>query len=747
MSLRSSLRSCLSLLVLTSAALAAPDRTFSTTPLMSNETRTLVQMLEYFHYNKDAIANTDYPQLVTEYMADLDPQHLFFTAADENTLRLQYGPRLSTDLSYLGNIDTAFTIFRLYEQRVQSRTEWLVAQLDHAIDFGTKDTYLPDRTKSPWPANAAASDALWTQRLKYELLPQLLDGKSIDEAKKTVRKRHERILKNIAEIEPYEIQETFLSSLTKMYDPHSSYFSHETLEDFSIQMRLSLIGIGAVLGTDDDGYCVVREVKLGSPADLSGQIKVNDKITTVRQSGEEPVDIVGMKLRRIVEMIRGHKGTKVILTVQHHDAVTAQTQTKDVTIVRDVIHLDEARASATIYDVPADDGTVTPVGVITLNSFYGIADDGADTAGTQSVTSKDVAELLGKLKQADIKALVIDLRRNGGGALSEAINLTGLFIGQGPVVQVRDYAGRIQVDSDPGDHLTYSGPLALLTSRFSASASEIFAGALQNYGRAIIVGDSTTHGKGTVQVVLDMKNYMPRLSPGSTIKAGAAKLTIQKYYLPNGSSTQNKGVVPDIPLPSIDDFLPVGEATLPHALMWDEIRSAPFDGKPLSKAFVEPLAAASHDRQQALEEFGLLTQSVNRFKEQVERKVVSLNLEERQAQKKSDTEFKKKMDTELARLARQEFAKREIKLDAVLAAEKANPKPAAAAKPPEEGDTDAIDAEAAAKLDIHLRETLRVVVDAAKLAKDPQYWANGNAPLAPAAASVTQAPAVTPTRG
>ena len=708
MSLRSSLRSCLSLLVLTSAALAAPDRTFSTTPLMSNETRTLVQMLEYFHYNKDAIANTDYPQLVTEYMADLDPQHLFFTAADENTLRLQYGPRLSTDLSYLGNIDTAFTIFRLYEQRVQSRTEWLFAQLDHAIDFGTKDTYLPDRTKSPWPANAAASDALWTQRLKYELLPQLLDGKSIDEAKKTVRKRHERILKNIAEIEPYEIQETFLSSLTKMYDPHSSYFSHETLEDFSIQMRLSLIGIGAVLGTDDDGYCVVREVKLGSPADLSGQIKVNDKITTVRQSGEEPVDIVGMKLRRIVEMIRGHKGTKVILTVQHHDAVTAQTQTKDVTIVRDVIH---------------------------------------DTAGTQSVTSKDGAELLGKLKPADIKALVIDLRRNGGGALSEAINLTGLFIGQGPVVQVRDYAGRIQVDSDPGDHLTYSGPLALLTSRFSASASEIFAGALQNYGRAIIVGDSTTHGKGTVQVVLDMKNYMPRLSPGSTIKAGAAKLTIQKYYLPNGSSTQNKGVVPDIPLPSIDDFLPVGEATLPHALMWDEIRSAPFDGKPLSKAFVEPLAAASHDRQQALEEFGLLTQSVNRFKEQVERKVVSLNLEERQAQKKSDTEFKKKMDTELARLARQEFAKREIKLDAVLAAEKANPKPAAAAKPPEEGDTDAIDAEAAAKLDIHLRETLRVVVDAAKLAKDPQYWANGNAPLAPAAASVTQAPAVTPTRG
>ncbi len=725
-------RTFLGLLLLVSVALAAPDHTYSTTPLMSNETRTLLQMLEYFHYNKDAVNNTDYQQLVTEYMGDLDPQHLFFTAADETTLRAQYGPRLNTDLAYLGNIDAAFTIFRLYEQRVQSRINWLFAQLDHDIDFKSRDTYLPDRSKSPWPADVAAADTLWTARLKYLLLPSLLDGKSLKEAKSITRKRHERILKNISDIEPYEIQETFLSSLTKMYDPHSSYFSKETLDDFSIQMRLSLVGIGAVLGLDDDGYCVVREVKAGSPADLSGQIKVNDKITTVQQTGSDPVDIVGMKLRHIVEMIRGHKGTKVILTLQTHDAVASASQTKTVTLIRDVIHLDEARASAAIYDVPAGDGTV-PVGVITLNSFYGIADDGADTADTQSMASKDVAELLGKLKKENVQALVIDLRRNGGGSLPEAINLTGLFIGQGPVVQVRDYAGRIQVDSDTSNHLTYSGPLALLTSRFSASASEIFAGALQNYGRAIIVGDSMTHGKGTVQAVLDMKNYMPRLSPVSTEKSGAAKLTIQKYYLPNGSSTQNKGVVPDIALPSIDDYLPVGEASLPHALVWDEIRSAPFVGKPLDRAFVQPLAQASHERQQALEEFQYLQQSVNRFKEQVEHKTVSLNLEERQVQKKSDTEFKKKMDADFARLAKKDFAKREVKLDAVIAAEKASPKSAAATPPaPEDGDTDALDSETAAKLDIHLRETLRVVIDAAKLAKDPQYWANGTAPLAPA---------------
>ncbi|MFI5335224.1 MAG: carboxy terminal-processing peptidase [Opitutales bacterium] len=724
------LRPLLGLLVLVTVAAAAPDRNYSTTPLMSNETHTLVQMLEYYHYNKEAVNHTDYAQLVTEYMGDLDPQRLYFTAADETALRTLYGPRLNSDLAEFGNIDPAFSIFRLYEQRVQSRSKWIFDQLAHDIDFKAKDTYLPDRSKFPWPADLAAADEVWGHRLKYELLPLLLDGKPIAEAKSTVQKRHERILKNIADVDASEIQELFLTSLTKMYDPHSSYFSADTLEDFSIQMRLSLVGIGAVLGLDDDGYCVVHEVKPGTPADLSGQIKVNDKITTVRQDGGEPVDIVGMKLRRIVELIRGHKGTKVILTVQPHDAAATGAHSKDVTIVRDVIHLDEARASAAIYDVPAADGTTTPVGVITLNSFYGIADEDGDTAGTQSNASKDVAELLGKLKKADVKAVVIDLRRNGGGALSEAINLTGLFIGQGPVVQVKDFAGHIQVDSDNNNDLTYSGPLALLTSRFSASASEIFAGALQNYGRAIIVGDSTTHGKGTVQAVLEMKNYLRTAS-----KVGAAKLTIQKYYLPNGSSTQNKGVIPDVTLPSIDDFLPgIGEASLPHALIWDEIRSAPFDGQPLAKAFVQPIAQASLERQQTLEEFSFLQQSVNRFKEQVERKTVSLNLEEREAQKKADTEFKKKMDTELARLAKTDFPKREVKLDAVLAAEKANPKPAAVAAPatPEEGDTDALDSDTAAKLDIHLRETLRVVIDAAKLAKDPQYWANGTAPLAPA---------------
>lgn len=730
MTFRQLFRSTSVFLALSIGAFAATDRNYSTTPVMSNEARALVQMLDLYHYNKDALTQKDYTQLISEFMADLDPLHLYFTAQDETALRQQYGPRVMTDLAYLGNIDASFAIFNLFEQRVQSRTAWIFNELTKDFDFTTQEQFAPDRSKSAWPLNTAEADDLWRRRLKYEMLPHILDGKTVDEAKAISHKRHERNLKNITEFDASDIQETYLTSLTKMYDPHSSFFSADTLEDFSIQMRLSLVGIGAVLGIDDDGYCVIKEVVPGGPADLSGQIKANDKITTVQQPSAEPVDIVGMKLRRIVEMIRGKKATNVVLTIQTPEP-GGTPKTKQITITRDVIKLNSARASASVYEVPALDGSITPVGVIGFNSFYGPSDDSAENATSQSSLTSDVAELIGKLQNSGIKALVIDLRRNGGGFLSEAVSLTGLFIGKGPVVQVRDSQGRLMVDNNTETPLTYDGPLAVLTSRFSASASEIFAGALQNYGRAVIIGDSSTHGKGSVQQVYEMKDYIPRFNKTKENRTGAAKLTVQKYYLPSGASTQNKGVIPDITLPSIEDYLPsIGESNLPHALKWDEIRSAKFEGKPLTPLFVKPLTEASKERQKSLEEFSLLLKNVNRFKEQVGLKTVSLNLEERRAQKKSDEEFKKQLDHELARLAKSDFTKQEVKLNSVLAAEAVGQKPAPAV---EEGNTDGIDADTAAKLDIHLREALRVVLDAAQLAKDPQYWAKGDAaPLAPA---------------
>jgi carboxyl-terminal processing protease len=533
------------------------------------------------------------------------------------------------------------------------------------------------------------------------------------------------MLKNHNDIEPADIQEMYLTSLTRMYDPHSDYFSSDTLQDFSIQMKLSLIGIGAVLGIEDDGNCVVREVKAGSPADLSGQIHVDDKIIAVQQEGGEAVEVVGMKLRRTVDMIRGAKGTKVILTILPHDAVDA-TKTKAVPIIRDVVKLDESRATATLYELPTTEpGQTEKIGVINLNSFYDGSPEDAAPEELRNTVSQDVAELIGKLKAEGIKALVIDLRRNGGGLLSEAVNLTGLFIKEGPVVQERDFQGQVNVDSDLNDSVMYDGPLAVLTSRFSASASEIFAGALQNYGRAIIIGDSSTHGKGTVQAVLEMKNYIPRMSQ-DLIKTGAAKLTVRKFYLPNGSSTQKKGVTPDITLPSIDDYLPIGESSLPHALVWDEIQPTNFVGKSLDQTAILPLRQASLARQESLEEFALLKKSIDRFKERQEVKSVSLNLEQRQALKQADDDFTKNMDAERERLAKNNYVSHEVKLDSVLKAEAAGKKPE---KPKtEEGDTDAPDEDGEAKLDIHLRETLRVVNDALHLTDNPLAWTGGRPP-------------------
>jgi carboxyl-terminal processing protease len=657
-------------------------------------------------------------------MVSLDPQRLFFTSADEQAFRSQYGPRVETDLAYLGNIDTAFSIYQVYEQRVKARTSWLFQELKPDYDFTTKDSYTPDRSKSPFPANQAEADDLWRRRMKYEILQDLLAKKTPDDAKATVRKRYERMLKNLGDIEGQDIQEIFLTALTRMYDPHSDYFSADTLQDFSIQMKLSLVGIGAVLSIEDDGNCVVREVVPGGPAYRSGQIHVNDKIVAVQQLGAENIEVIGMKLRRIVDMIRGDKNTKVTLTILPHDAPDA-TKTRLVVITRDIIKLNSARASATIYDLPGENNTPTPVGVITLNSFYGPSEDSKDDE-VKSTATQDVAELITKLKQQGIKALVIDLRRNGGGLLSEAVDLTGLFIKQGPVVQERDFQGQITVDSDTNTAVTYDGPLAVLTSRFSASASEIFAGAIQNYGRAVIVGDSTTHGKGTVQAVLEMKNYLPRLSQ-NVEHTGAAKLTVRKFYLPNGSSTQKNGVTPDITLPSIDDFLPIGESSLPHALVWDEIKSTPFDGKPLAQSFVKPLLAASRERQESLGEFAYLKKNIDWFKERQEQKTISLNLEQRQALKLADDEFKKKMDAERDLLAKANYPSREVKLDSVIKAEADGPKQAAATV--DDGDTDAPDADAQSKLDVHLRETLRVMTDALRLNKDPQYWADGREPM------------------
>ncbi len=695
-----------------STVFAAPDRNFNTTPLMASETRALVQMVECYHYNRDAVNNADYSELIADYTKQLDPEKLFFTIQDETALKNQYASHLQTDLVYLGNIDSAFAIFRLYEKRVLARSMWIFDRLKGNFDFTPKDSFVFNRNGSAWPASNCDADTLWEMRLKYQLIPFLLDGKTIDDAKASVRKNYERFVKNVSEIEASEIQEMFLTSLTQMYDPHSTFFSADTLEDFSIQMRLSFVGIGLMLTLDDDGNCVVEDVIPGGPANISRKIKINDKIMAVCQSGEEPVEVTGMKLRHIVDLIRGRKGTQVALSIIPATTGRDSVATKNVVIVRDNVKLSSQRATAQIYSVPNGAGEIQPVGVITFNVFYGL--DETSPKGLQSGLTKDVTELIKKLQNKNIKGLVIDLRCNGGGLLSEAIDLSGLFIGKGPIVQVRNSRGEVTIDSSANTKIKYDGPLAVLTSRFSASASEIFAGAMQNYGRAIIVGESSTHGKGTVQAVLEIKNFLPFLSKNSANRVGAVKLTFQKFYLPNGSSTQDKGVTPDITLPSIDDYLPsVGESQLPHALLWDNIDSAPFIGKPLEPAFLSPLVQASRNRQQHLPEFIHLNGSVEHFKAEIERKTTSLNLDKRRSEMEDIKKFDKKVNDAFCKLTKNNFVHYEVKLDSVIDSEAAGKKPTPTLDRSNTDDTDS-------KLDVHLREALRVVVDAKELAKDPK---------------------------
>ena len=753
--------------VLAGTTLPTEGKHFTASRTLSLEAGVLIKNLEDFHYNRGAVKPADYAQVIPNYMGDsmggLDRQHLFFLATDRAKFMSDYAGTLYFNVKNSGNLASAFEIFYVYRQRLVDRIAWINEALKGDFSFDTNESYETDRTesKTAWPANAAAADALWKLRLKWELLDEVLAAKKderaaivpmadskptpqgpdlfnnkvgpvqgaasvqpppgrlnstgmppeiasatppkspLEQAKETIRKRYERQMKAVDEYDSEDVAERFLNTIAELYDPHSSYQSASSFDDFNIQMRLELVGIGAVLELSKDGdYCTVKEVVPGGPASLDNRLREGDRIVGVAQGDRgEPVEVIGWSLTKIVRLIRGDKDTKVRLSIWPAKETDSSVR-KEYVITRDKVKLNSTRAHGAIFDVPGPNGTTVPFGVITLPLFYGGADD-----DDKRTASNDVKELIGQMKQVGIKGLALDLRRNGGGLLNEAIDLTGLFIRRGPVVQVKSYDGQVDLGVDRDTSISYDGPLAVVVDRFSASASEIVAGALQNYGRAVIVGDSSTHGKGTVQTIQAF-NSLPALRL-SREKLGAIKLTIQKFYLPNGASTQLKGVIPDIVLPSADDYIPnIGERDLDHALAWDEIPSAVFDGKPLDPTTLAPLRTASLKRQQSLEEFSFLNTNIEHFKTRVEEsKVVSLNLKKREDEKAADKSFNDRTKADRDRLAKNDFPYREFWLG-----EKPVPKIKSADDDADDTD-DTDDGAAYAKVDIHLRETFRILTD------------------------------------
>ncbi|HEV7866667.1 MAG TPA: carboxy terminal-processing peptidase, partial [Chthoniobacteraceae bacterium] len=598
------------------------------------------RLLERAHYSRRKLDNKVSQQLLKNYLEALDYNRLYFTQKDVDQLTAKYGDSLDDDI-LLGNPAPAFTIFKLYKQRVEDRTAKVKELLQQKFEFTSDKMVEINRQKAAPPKDEAEADQLWRDRVEGEVLQETLN-KLEKEPVKRITKRYDQMLRNLREVTEEDMIKGFLTTLTQVYDPHSEYMSRSELENFEINMRLSLVGIGAVLQSEE-GYAKIKELVIGGPASKDGRLKVGDRVTAVGQGDKEFVDTVDMKLDKVVEMIRGKKDTTVRLQVIPQTA-TDPSERKVIEIKRDEIKLKEQEAKAEIIERAAPDGSIQRLGWIVLPSFY--ADMAHSGAANAKSTTKDVLALINRLKQENVSGLVMDLRRNGGGSLEEAVNLTGLFIKKGPVVQAVDSNGDPHVSKDRDASIAWDGPLVVLCNRLSASASEIFAAAMQDYNRAVVVGDQNTFGKGTVQTMLEIGRIMPFLGSGNN-RAGALKLTIQKFYRVAGGSTQLRGVESDVKLPSPYDHPEIGEASLKGPLPYDTVEAVAHEK--LDKAlFKAELKARSAVRVAADAEFGYISEDLARVKERLAENRISLNEKARRAELEEDKARKERRIAERA---------------------------------------------------------------------------------------------------
>jgi carboxyl-terminal processing protease len=525
----------------------------------------IVRITEGLHYERVDIDNSLSSEILDRYLDNLDGSRYYFLSSDVSSFsRFRFE---IDNLSRNGDTSPAFEIFNLYQARVDDRIDFALSLLENEIDFSTDESFVFDRDNSNWPRNITESNELWRKRVKNDALNLTLIGETWEEIRETLSARYERIRNGAHDVTEAEIFELYINSMMRSVDPHSTYFTPRNSEEYRIQMSLSYQGIGATLQLNED-MVTISDITPGGPAFRSGLLFTQDRIIGVSQSiDDDPVDVIGWELDDVVQLIRGPRGTDVTLHILR--AGSLQGAAPDViTITRDEIKLEEQAAKSSILEINNLD-SVIKIGVITVPSFYQDFDARSEGEDDYTSTTRDVARLVGELQLEGIDGLVIDLRNNGGGHLSEATSLTGLFIDEGPIVQIKERRGPANVLGDPSRGAIYSGPLAVLVNRYSASASEIFAGAIQDYGRGIVVGQQT-YGKGTVQNMFNLDQF------SRNDDYGQLTLTIGKYYRITGESTQHRGVLPDITLPSAIDSSAIGESSSTAALPWDQIPGTRF---------------------------------------------------------------------------------------------------------------------------------------------------------------------------
>lgn len=548
-------------------SLADTTRLLVPEPEHGKEALLITRLLLQNHYRKTPINDSLSNVIFENYITNLDNNKMYFLQSDIDYFR-RYKDYFDNYL-LTGNIDVPFQIFRLYQERSLDRIKKVHELLQKEPDFTLDESYVPDREKMPWPKSFGELDEEWRKAIKHQALSLRLEGKEWKDIQSTLEKRYARYEKMIEQYNSEDVFQMFMNSFTEAFDPHTNYFSPITSQNFQIDMAQSLEGIGARLVQQMD-YTQIYEVVAGGPAFKSKLLYKDDKIVAVAQGdNEEFVDVIGWRLDDVVQLIRGPKGTVVRLKIIPHDAPEGSLPV-EIRLVRDKVKLEEETASSKI--IPITEGNTTfKLGVITLPTFY------FDWEGAQKgdkdfkSATKDVRKLLEELQAEGVDGVLMDLRFNGGGSLQEAINLSGLFIAKGPVVQVKNADGSVDVGEDEDGAVAYDGPLAVLVNRFSASASEIFAGAIQDYKRGVIIGENT-FGKGTVQNLVDLDQFLPQ----EKAELGQVKLTLAKYYRVNGSSTQHLGVKPDIEFPSAYEAENFGESSQPSSLPWDQIRTSSF---------------------------------------------------------------------------------------------------------------------------------------------------------------------------